>query len=734
MALEPWSSRFPRHHDHFGYQNSKGRQICMRRDGDNQNPVINSDLLNDTITNNITRLCEYFFPLGVQKGTDWAIGDTSGAKGQSLRINLSPEKTGQWQDFSNGEKGTFAGLIQKSKNLSFPQAADAIGNAIGINLRLAAIQERKASIPFDWRGTDFKKLSEAEKQQLSEWRGLSRGFVDYLDGNDLIRVYKDSNWAFPIEANGKILGAHCRPIINPNGSHVDWEVVPSNKKGGPGLRLFVIEATPGQEVGTIHIFESQWDMLAACDKLAIHKTDGIAAICTRGSANTKTMSQLPSEPKLYLWTQNDRAGRAWFNKILESVNRPVYNISIPSKFKDLNEWTLSGVSSNELSELISKSIPIDSSLKEEPTISQFDLPAIQGPEELNVEDVNTIEQSKPIIAGVLREQSKMALSSGSKGRKSWLLIDLALSVASGAEWLGFQTIKSKVLYLNFELKESTFKWRMNLVRKARDIESHELHVMHLRGRARDIESLVKQTKDIILKDQYKLIILDPMYKCLGNRDENSAKDVNDYLNHVEQWCTYSLASVIMTGHFPKGDMGLRQGNDRQSGSGVLARDPDIVANFMWDQMRSGESNKSIYAMEFSGMREDLEIPPFYIQWDKWSFVKLDGTVYGTKKGIQRLRVNDMMDVLFREFNGMATPKSWLSKYTELFCEKRMSDDMWTNWRREMRKNKLIKQSGPNNGIICEIEDGAKAGVDGNWYQSKEPEPDIKIIKANKSKK
>lgn len=56
-----------------------------------------------------------------------------------------------------------------------------------------------------------------------------------------------------------------------------------------------------------------------------------------------------------------------------------------------------------------------------------------------------------LVAGVLHQGAKMVLGGPSKARKSWSLIDLTLSVATGAAWWGFPTRRGRVLYLNFEL-------------------------------------------------------------------------------------------------------------------------------------------------------------------------------------------------------------------------------------------------------------------------------------------
>src|SRR5262245_42212153 len=54
-----------------------------------------------------------------------------------------------------------------------------------------------------------------------------------------------------------------------------------------------------------------------------------------------------------------------------------------------------------------------------------------------------------IIQGVLHQGGKMILSGTSKSNKSWSLLDLALSVASGQPWWGRRCEKLPVGYLNF---------------------------------------------------------------------------------------------------------------------------------------------------------------------------------------------------------------------------------------------------------------------------------------------
>ena len=60
--------------------------------------------------------CRQYFPEGCKQGNYWQVGDTSGAKGQSLAIRLQAEggrKAGSWQDFATGQYGDLIDLLHE---------------------------------------------------------------------------------------------------------------------------------------------------------------------------------------------------------------------------------------------------------------------------------------------------------------------------------------------------------------------------------------------------------------------------------------------------------------------------------------------------------------------------------------------------------------------------------------------------------------------------------------------
>jgi RecA-family ATPase len=66
--------------------------------------------------------------------------------------------------------------------------------------------------------------------------------------------------------------------------------------------------------------------------------------------------------------------------------------------------------------------------------------------------VKPMQKPQLLIDKILHQGSKMAVGGGSKSFKTWILLDLALSVACGVPWLGFNTTKAKALYCNLEIQ------------------------------------------------------------------------------------------------------------------------------------------------------------------------------------------------------------------------------------------------------------------------------------------
>lgn len=203
------------------------------------------------------------------------------------------------------------------------------------------------------------------------------------------------------------------------------------------------------------------------------------------------------------------------------------------------------------------------------------------PEILSLRDFAACAPPPPpqIIEGVLHQGCKMILGGTSKSNKSWCLLEMALSVASGQNWWGRKCTKMAVVYINFELHPWAIAQRLNALCMARpecQNMGDTFHLWNLRGRNTDLTELRPKLEEQLARHQFGLIILDPAYKVLGNRDENANGEIAGLMNELEKMAQSSGAAVVVAHHFAKGDSSAKEAGDRLSGAGAWVRDPDSI--------------------------------------------------------------------------------------------------------------------------------------------------------------
>src|SRR5215469_3129251 len=91
--------------------------------------------------------------------------------------------------------------------------------------------------------------------------------------------------------------------------------------------------------------------------------------------------------------------------------------------------------------------------------AEFKLPEIDNAAAL-VSD-QSIVLPEEIVPGILHRGLKGVLGGSSKAGKTWIMLDLAISVASGGAWWNWPARQGRVLYVNFEIPRSFFRSRIN---------------------------------------------------------------------------------------------------------------------------------------------------------------------------------------------------------------------------------------------------------------------------------
>jgi hypothetical protein len=214
-----------------------------------------------------------------------------------------------------------------------------------------------------------------------------------------------------------------------------------------------------------------------------------------------------------------------------------------------------------------------------------------------------------LVSGVLHKGAKMVIGGGSKTGKTWLLIDLALSVSSGTPWLGLNCRPGIVVYLNFEIQAGFFHDRLLQVADAKNVELTEnLLAWNLRGFARPAAELFAEVQERVAGRDIALFVIDPVYKLNLGGDENSAGETGELLNKFEVLASNTGAAVAFSAHFAKGDAWEKSSVDRISGSGVFARDPDAILT-----LTGVPKDEGAFIVE-STLRNCRALHPFAVRW------------------------------------------------------------------------------------------------------------------------
>jgi hypothetical protein len=216
-----------------------------------------------------------------------------------------------------------------------------------------------------------------------------------------------------------------------------------------------------------------------------------------------------------------------------------------------------------------------------------------------------------IIEGILHQGCKMILGGTSKSNKSWCLLDLAVSVASGQEWWGRKCVRTPVLYINFELHVWAIAQRLNSLAAARPEcrpLGETLHVWNLRGHNADMTLLRPKLEEQLARYEFGLIIIDPAYKVLGDRDENANGEIASLMNEFEALAQKTRAAVVVAHHFAKGDSTSKNAMDRMSGAGAWARDPDSILVLTPHEEENCFTVSTI-------LRNLPQLPEFVVSWE-----------------------------------------------------------------------------------------------------------------------
>ena len=223
-----------------------------------------------------------------------------------------------------------------------------------------------------------------------------------------------------------------------------------------------------------------------------------------------------------------------------------------------------------------------------------------------------------LIEGVLHQGLKIVIGGGSKAFKTWCLMSLGHAVATGSTWLDFNCNKARVLFTNFEIPRFFYRERLLTISSLikTQIETGWLTIWNLRGYACDILTLEAALLERLTNLQFALIVIDPIYKVLGEMDENLSRDMGQIVNALERIASRHNASVVAGAHFSKGNQAAKDPIDRFGGSKIYGADPDVLLTL------TPHKEKEAFVADFI-LRNLPPISSFTLRWVYPRFIRDD---------------------------------------------------------------------------------------------------------------
>jgi len=185
----------------------------------------------------------------------------------------------------------------------------------------------------------------------------------------------------------------------------------------------------------------------------------------------------------------------------------------------------------------------------------------------------------PVIRGLLREGETKNVIAAPKTGKSWLTLDLAISVATGRPWLGqYETVPGDVLIIDNELHRETSAHRVPKVAQARGVPMSEIaeriYIDNLRGRLTDIARLATYT-EALEPGRFKVIVLDAFYRFMpAGGDENDNGLMANIYNTIDAIADRLRCCFVMIHHASKGSQASKNVTDVGAGAGAQSRATD----------------------------------------------------------------------------------------------------------------------------------------------------------------
>ena len=252
--------------------------------------------------------------------------------------------------------------------------------------------------------------------------------------------------------------------------------------------------------------------------------------------------------------------------------------------------------------------------------------------------MDTALKKTPFIVDRLLATGLYILAGAPKVGKSWLVLDLCLSVAEGRDFLGHRTEKGRVVYL--ALEDSLIRLQ-NRVYEFTDEPAENLDFALLantigNGLEEQLEALKEKRSDL------KLVVIDTLQKVRSGTDMSYAADYNE-LSSLKRLADKMEIALLLVHHTRKN----YDADPFNMISGTTGLSGCVDGSFVLAEAKRGSRKGKLVCVG-----RDIENQELCVVFDKYRWIVTDN-IEPYKRDMFALAVHDLM-LDERSFIGSAT--------------------------------------------------------------------------------
>lgn len=480
-------------------------------------------------------IVRHLFPLARIERGEARIGDVDGNRGESLSVELSGDKAGQWIDHGTGgmDRGDLFTLWQAATRCTFSEAVDDLEGFTGTAVWVPpASRQRFERVKAERVNAAEKAGPEPRKVKGAEWSYLA------ADGSrELAHVVRYDL----VDEAGEVVG---KTFAQRGEDPAIWKAPASNRP------LYNLPGIVSEPVVVLVEGEKCADALAAL---------GVAATSALGGSGAPVdltdWSPLRGK-RVILWPDNDGPGpteaRSFVGqKFMERVRLHLAGLGIPCAVLPVPpgkpaKWDAANADPAEAVGLLRAAL------------AQLDaMPAAANAPDrkrlLRLSDMRSRPAPRWLIQGMIPERSYSVVVGDSETMKSFAAIGWAVSIAYGrGEWLGRAVKSGAVVYVAGEGQSGLLKRleahvdRWSLAAKGDgDLYLYDEAVDMPGG---NVEPLLTAIREDVRGAPVQLVVLDTLAQCFGAGDENAQADMNAFNNAVKRLQAGTGAAVLAIHH------------------------------------------------------------------------------------------------------------------------------------------------------------------------------------------